>query len=324
MIAAGPEFAGSESPAETPLRDLLPAFPTGAIMDTPFIPALTSEGRKHPVTRDLKGAMDPHPPWGPWMRLIETGNVSGTTVMSGPNTQPLLILRRDGEGRVALLLSDHVWLWARNYQGGGPHLDLLRRVGHWLMKEPSLEENALRAHTDETGIVIERQSMAETVSPVTVEGPTGLKQDVTLSPVMPGLWRATIAGDDQGLYKITDGGLTAFASKGPANPREYQDVISTTTRLQALAQDSGGSVRRLYDQEGKMIIPDIRLRSDPRRSDSSATLTFRDRQNEQVIGLSLWSILLGPVGLISVGAALLALWLSESGLMRRKGREKSA
>ena len=65
--------------------------------------------------------------------------------MSGPNDRPLLVLDKVKQGRVAELLSDHAWLWARGFEGGGPQAELLRRLAHWLMKEPELEEERLSA-----------------------------------------------------------------------------------------------------------------------------------------------------------------------------------
>ncbi len=70
----------------------------------------------------------------------------GRTLMDGAEKQPLLVLDHKGKGRVALLTSDQAWLWARGYEGGGPHSDLLRRLSHWLMKEPDLEEERLIAY----------------------------------------------------------------------------------------------------------------------------------------------------------------------------------
>ena len=58
--------------------------------------------------------------------------------MQAADEKPLLVLNDYGEGRVGLMLSDHGWLWARGFEGGGPHVDLYRRLAHWLMKEPDL------------------------------------------------------------------------------------------------------------------------------------------------------------------------------------------
>ncbi len=65
--------------------------------------------------------------------------------MTADEGRPLLVLNRAEQGRVAMLLSDQGWLWARGFEGGGPHVSLYRRIAHWLMKEPELEEEALRA-----------------------------------------------------------------------------------------------------------------------------------------------------------------------------------
>lgn len=317
LIAAGPEFAGAESPAETPLRDLLPAFPTGKIIESDFLPRLTGDGQKHPVTRDLKGGASDPPQWGEWLRQIETGNISGTSVMSGAQNQPLLILRRDGEGRVALLLSDHVWLWARQFRGGGPHLDLLRHVAHWLMKEPALEEEALRAQSDKGRITIERQSMNEAVAPLTLTSPSGKDKSITLEPKAPGLWQTTITADETGLYKVTDGTLTAFASAGPSNPREFQDVLSTRDRLLTLFESTGGSVKRIAEMSGEFKVPNIIARENTSRFAGDDFIALRDTKSETLLALSLYPLLQGLWGLLALGLMLIALWISEAGGWRR-------
>src|SRR5579883_2032606 len=144
LVAAGPDYASPTSLWRTPLVSVLPAEPSGQLTEEPYRPQLTDLGKRHPVTRGLEGSADNPPHWSEWFRLVDARPEKGTTVMQGPDGKPLLQLSREGEGRVALLLSDHIWLWARGFEGGGPHLDLLRRLSHWLMKEPDLEEEALR------------------------------------------------------------------------------------------------------------------------------------------------------------------------------------
>src|SRR5205085_6815992 len=116
-----------------------------------------------------------------WFRLVDTRAAKGTSIMQGPDEKPLLLLAREGEGRVALLLSDHIWLWARGYQGGGPHIDLLRRLSHWLMKEPDLEEEALRMTVRGRDLTVQRQSMADSVADVTLRTPAGKTRTRTLT-----------------------------------------------------------------------------------------------------------------------------------------------
>jgi len=88
--------------------------------------------------------------------------------------QPLMVLSRAGEGRVALLLSDHAWLWTRGFEGGGPQAELLRRMAHWSMKEPELEEEALSGRQQGNDLIIERRTMADQAADVTVTSPSGL------------------------------------------------------------------------------------------------------------------------------------------------------
>jgi hypothetical protein len=166
LVAAGPELAGAESIAETPLAPALPALPTGDVTLSGFYPRLSDDGRRHPVTRDLPGGGDRTARLGPLVphcgrarhdrRRSHAGRCQG---------QPLLVLNRYGEGRVAMLLSDHGWLWARGFEGGGPHVALYRRIAHWLMQEPSLEEEAVRATALGRTLRIERQTMSDDQRP---------------------------------------------------------------------------------------------------------------------------------------------------------------
>jgi hypothetical protein len=249
LVASGPEYAGPESISHTPLAAVLPAQPTGEVVDQPFKPVVTAQGLAHPVTRDLEGAntADKPPTWGRWFRLISTSKVSGETLMSGPNDQPLLVLDRVGKGRVAELLSDQAWLWARGYDGGGPDAELLRRLAHWLMKEPELEEERLTAAIAGGEIAIERRSMADGVKPVTLTLPSGKQTTLTLAKVEPGLWRATARADALGLYRASDGTLNAVAASGPLNPKEVADMRATDAILKAPAEATGGSVHWLAD-----------------------------------------------------------------------------
>src|SRR6266853_6098038 len=190
LVAAGPDYASQTSLWRTPLESVLPAEPSGRTTDMPFRAGLSELGKRHPVTRGLEGAEQDPPHWSRWFRVVDSRAAKGTTVMQGPENKPLLLLSREGEGRVALLLSDHIWLWARGYEGGGPHLDLLRRLSHWLMKQPDLEEEALRLSVHGRDLEVRRQSMAEEVAQVTLTAPTGATRTLTLDKSEPGVWKA--------------------------------------------------------------------------------------------------------------------------------------
>ena len=249
LVTAGPEFSGPLSIYSTPLAAVLPGQPTGDIAARGFKPMVTADGLAHPVTRDLPGAnTDKAPPsWGRWFRLIGAARITGETVMSGPDNKPLLLLDRVGKGRVAELLSDQGWLWARGFEGGGPEAELLRRLAHWLMKEPELEEEKLIASIAGGDIAVERRTMAPIPPQVTVTDPSGETSTIALTKAEAGIWRGTAKADALGLYRVTDGKLSAVAAAGPLNPKEVSDMRATDAILAPVAAQSGGSVHWLED-----------------------------------------------------------------------------
>jgi hypothetical protein len=310
LVSAGPEYAGPQSIARTPLSQVLPVQATGQVIDQPFKPMVTAQGLAHPVTRDLEGANTPGKPpsWGKWFRLIDTSKVSGETLMSGPGDKPLLVLDHVGKGRVAELLSDQAWLWARGYDGGGPDAELLRRLAHWLMKEPELEEERLTATVAAGQIVIERHSMADTVKPVTLTYPGGRQVTMPLVKLEPGLWRASAKVDELGLYRATDGTLNAVAAAGPLNPKEVSDMRATGAVLKAPAEATGGSVHWLADG-----MPDIRRVSPGSTASGDDWIGLRANRAYRVTSVEQQTLLPAWVALLLIVGSLLLAW-------RREGR----
>ena len=311
MVAAGPDYASQTSIWRTPLDQILPAEPTGKMTERPFYARLTDAGRRHPVTRGLEGGGDEPPHWSRWFRLVDTKTANGTTVMQGPDDKPLLLLSREGKGRVALLLSDHIWLWARGYEGGGPHLDLLRRLSHWLMQQPELEEEALRLVVRGKDLTVERQTMADTVAPVTLTSPSGATRSLTLEAGEPGTWHSTVPANELGLWRATDGKLTALINVGPANPREFAEVTSTPDVLAAITNATGGDARRIADASGALDMPRILAvrSSDTYKGDDWLGVKMRDAS--VVRGIGVLPMFAGVLGLLLLIGSLAATWARE-------------
>jgi hypothetical protein len=320
LVAAGPEYSGSQSLARTPLGQILPAQPDGSVIDEAYRARVSEPGKRHPVTRDLPGSEAEPPRWGEWLRLVGARPRSGSAVMTGPGERPLLLLAREQKGRVALFLSDHAWLWARGFRDGGPHLDLLRRLGHWLMKEPDLEEEALRASARGRTIEIERQTLGDNPAPVTITAPDGSVRTVPFEPGRPGLFVARTATSEFGLHKITAENLTAFASVGPENPRELMEVVSDPTKLEALAESTGGSSRRIGQESGSGVnVPRIVPVRSGRQFSGADWIGLRISDSGIVRGVSISPLFVGLIGLAILFGALVAGWIGESG--RRFKRE---
>jgi hypothetical protein len=310
LVAAGPDYASQTSIWRTPLDAILPAEPSGNVTERGFHARLTELGKRHPVTRDLEGSDSDPPHWSRWFRLVDTRNTTGTAVMHGPDNKPLLVLSREGEGRVALLLSDQLWLWARGFEGGGPHLDLLRRLSHWLMKEPDLEEEALRLTTSGHQLLVRRQTMADEVAGVTLTSPSGATRTLTLKPTEPGVWETSVTTNELGLWHATDGKLNALVNIGPANPREFAEVTSTTDMLAPIAAATGGDARRLDEGSGVSVPRILAVRSgDTYKGDDWIGLKMRDASI--VRGIGVLPVFAGLLGLLLLLGSLAGTWARE-------------
>ena len=312
MIAAGPDFARPSGLYYTPLGRIAPARPDGNLIETAFRASVSKDGEKHPVTRGLPGAASDPPGWSEWYRQIDAQITRGTGIMNGAGGKPLLVLSREGKGRVAELLSDQMWLWARSYEGGGPYLDLLRRTAHWLMKEPELEEEALRARAHGREFSIERQTLKDEFAPVTLTAPSGATETVILSRSAPGLASARTEAKELGLYRISDGDLSVLANVGPDNPREFQEVVSTTEHLAPLAQASGGTVRRLASGADSAVrVPRLAALRQASVFGGSDWIGIRRTDSSVVRGVSITPLAIGLIGLLALLACFLAMWAWE-------------
>ncbi|MFV0410696.1 MAG: hypothetical protein ACK5LJ_13685 [Paracoccus sp. (in: a-proteobacteria)] len=325
LVSAGPEFAGVDSIARSALGEILPALPSGRVISAPFTPRLTDAGRRHPVTEDLPGA----PPedaaakgevWGRWLRMIETlPSPDAAVAMTGADDRPLLMLSRQGEGRVALIASDQLWLWGRGFEGGGPQLDLMRRIAHWSMKEPELEEEALELRSPGGQVIeITRRSLGKVSEPATITGLDGAEATLSLAESLPGRFSARHDAPAPGLYTVRQGDLARSIVIGPAAPREFERTLADASAFAGLAAASNGSVRKLSDG-----MPDLRRVKAGRPAQGQgiggAWIGLTQREAETVTGLSRRPLMPGWLWLCLIAGTMLAGWLIEG--RRGAGRQ---
>ena len=309
LDAAGPAFASRVTTLhESALSAVYPGAPTGRILDAPFRPVPTALGRRHPVTGPLvAGSAEPR--WGRWFRQVDVEPERGHTLLSGAEGRPLLLVDRVGEGRVGLLASDQVWLWARGFQGGGPHAELLRRLAHWLMKEPDLEEDALTAAIAGGLLEVERRKADAEPEPVTALAPDGRTLAVELRPTGAGRWRGAVEADTVGIWQVRSGDKTAIAGAAVENRLEFEDLRPTAARLAPLAEATGGRMLWL----ARDAVPDVRSVRPGGRMAGRGWLGLRDNRAYRVTGIERTPLL--PPWLVLALAALLLAWL-----WRREGQ----
>jgi len=316
LVAAGPEFGAVDSLWRSPLAEVLPVEPTSRVVEEGFRPALTDLGRRHPVTEGLD-ALAPEGGWGRWFRLVDVVPRAGQVVMSGPGDRPLLVLNRVEEGRVAVLASDHAWLWGRGYEGGGPQLELLRRLAHWMLKEPELEEEALTATAQGQVLTITRRSIAEEPpGDLTITGPDGAQVVLPMPQVAPGRfvleWQAPVIG----LYRLQQGDLTRVVAVGPSAPREFVQTIASGDVLAPVVAPTNGGILRLEDG-----LPDLREVREGRPAFGRGWIGLTPRGAYVTEDVQVAPVLPGWLWLLLVAGLAVAAWLVEG---RRIARKPSA
>jgi len=302
LVSAGPDYASADSLFRSPLGPVMPAAPSARVLEEPYMPVVSDLGNRHPVTADLPQNGE----WGRWLRQIDVTATSGDVVMTGIDDRPLLILDRVEEGRVALLASDHAWLWNRGYEGGGPQLELLRRLAHWMMGEPELEEEALTASAEGQTMRIERRTLSEDVPPLTITGPDGTVTKLTLDPTAPGRFETIFTGPEIGLYRLENGDQISVIGLGPAAPREFVETIADAVVLEPVIAALRGGVVRLEDG-----LPSVRNVNAGRPAAGRGWIgltpraAYETRDLRQTPILPAWLVLLLGAGLI------IAAWLRE-------------
>lgn len=308
LEAAGPTAVSQFSLYRTPLASIFSALPTGQIIEQGFKPTVSEAGKRHPVTADLLKDPGAPPEWGRWFRQIAAATDSDKVLMTGANELPLLVLNRVGKGRVAQIFSDHIWLWSKGFEGGGPQAELVRRTAHWLMQEPDLEEEDLRATAIDGRLEIQRRSLSSQDNiNVTVFRPDEKTETVRLTDIGRGRATASIPAMDQGLYRINDGTRDAFAALGEINSKEFNDPRASIEPLNPLISASGGGIRVM---PGKSV-PDIRRIDE--QSDRAGLNWMGVIRNEDylVTGVNQIPLLPSWMALALVVSLILAAWRFE-------------
>jgi hypothetical protein len=311
LVAAGPEFGSADSLWRSPLGEIMPVEATSRVFEQGFRPELTELGKRHPVTEGLE-KLAPQGGWGRWFRQIGLVQTSGQAVMSGIGGQPLLVLDRVEQGRIAVLGSDQMWLWGRGFEGGGPQLELLRRLAHWMMKEPDLEEEALVASAVGQKLTVMRRTIGDAPGPVTITAPDGTQTELALPEIAPGRYSAGWDAPEMGLYKLTQGALSTVMALGPSAPKEFEETIASGDKVEPVVTPMRGGILAL--EQGA---PDIRTVAEGRVAAGRGWIGITPRGAYVTQDIRVAALLPAWVWLLLAAGFALAAWLVEG----RKGRK---
>lgn len=304
LVSSGPEYGTADSIYRSGLGEILPGAPTARVLDEPYVPTVTDLGNRHPVT---EGLANPDQPWGRWLRQVEvTPPRDADVLMQGIGERPLLVLEHQGEGRVALIASDQSWLWDRGYEGGGPQLELLRRLAHWLMKEPDLEEEALWAEVTGNTLRIIRRTLEGEIGAVTVTAPDGTVTTLTLDQVTPGRFETRWEAPEIGLYRLREGDTEAVIAIGPAAPKEFEQTIATDEIITPLQEKSGGGSLRMSD--GAFDVREVRA---GRVAAGQGWIGITPRGAYQTTAVQVTPLVPAWLFLLLAAGLILAAWLRE-------------
>jgi hypothetical protein len=309
LAASGPAFASPFSIYRTPLAAILPAQPSGETTIGGFHPRITDTGARHPVTAGLPGGETDPPAWGRWFRTIDVEVGQGKVLMEAPGERPLMVLDHAGEGRIAQILSDHIWLWSRGYEGGGPQAELLRRLAHWLMKEPDLEEEKLSASVQRDMLTIERRTMEDETTPARITAPSGTVTEAALDETAPGRFAVTVPARELGLYRISQGDLDVVAAAGPLNPREFADVRATDKLMRPVTRATGGGIWWVGEDAG--ATPGIRTVRTGHDAAGENWIGLKRNEKYLVHAVHQAPLMVGPLALLLILGTLALAWWRE-------------
>jgi len=302
LVGAGKSYGSVGLMQAAYLKEVMPAVSeAGAGMkEGRFSVDLTPTGRTHPGLGELamEGSLPPILSfWAP----VKVGEFSSTLVAAADGS-PVVVVRRFGQGRVAMLLSDSLWRWQLGEAEAAAEKSLYSRfvtqIVYWLApSEKDVEKSSLlqvvTAKTEvelrekvTVGAVFDTHGDAAATLTCRVKTPEG---KILVFPMLAGA-----LGKDVGLSRTLDGFRSFFT---PQDPGQYDVTVATADGTQSanlvlLAAEpehekTGEPVNRAYLQElaketGGRYVPWAE------RSDLLKDIPYKTQEFTQVLEHSVW------------------------------------
>ncbi|MCK5803528.1 MAG: ThuA domain-containing protein, partial [Lentisphaeria bacterium] len=264
LVIGAARSYGQDGLIGTPsLGEVLPAksVPGARMKEGRFTVALTPAGRTHPALGDL--ALETRIPlvlsfWSP----VEVGGFASVLIATADGS-PVLVTRRFGQGRVAMVFSDSLWRWQLGGGGGGAEKSLYNKfvtqLVYWLApSEKDVEKTTvLQAVVAKNEVELREKVIIGAVFDSGDEG-GGVSCRITtpenkhlVIPMMP-----SRLGTDLGLSRGVDGFRCFFT---PQQSGKFQVVLTTADGTQETSiillatepenEKTGASVNREYLQQ---------------------------------------------------------------------------
>lgn len=305
LVLAGPDYNQPFELPATPLQNIMPVTPSGEERRNVYTPALSDVGTRHPITKPFA---DDQENWGPVASLLPTQKTRGRALMQAPGGQPLLVTAEEAEGRVAVWLSNNWWYWSRGIEGGGPQTQLLRRVTHWLMRQPELEEQRLDMAIEGNSLKVTYQDVDKVnAAEVIVTTPSG--EELTRTLTADDNLTTTLPAEEDGLYsaRTTNGDVIAYAVKGQVRDLEWR-VEANLPALAAFTEKTGGA----YVQADRAATLNARRVAADGRLHGPGWIGLPERNNASLEGTTQKPLIPVPFGLLLILLAIVGTWWLEA------------
>ncbi len=302
LVVTGEEFAAEGGLAATELAPVLPARTAGPGITVPFRPTLTGVGRRHPVTAELPKIWGADA-WGRWGSQSDMAPTSGEVLMSGAGDKPLVMLDRVGKGRVGLIASTNVWWWSRGVDGAGPHAELLRRIAHWLMQEPDLDENRVDVTAKGRQLDITARGLTPPEAAILTD-PADRDQGIALTPRGEGVTGAAVTVGADGLYRVAAGDRIRYVLAGDS--AEFAEVRPRETPLAAPVKASGGG--SFWLESG---VPKLRRIAPGDTAAGSGWLGLVENRAGAIVAVDEKPLLMPPLALLLAASLFVLAWWRE-------------
>jgi hypothetical protein len=299
-------------------QSVLPIVPRGESILRSFKVKPSGLGISHPVTGNFAPNLGSS---ASWQRAEKVGSIkkNAQILLEDETANPILAMAEFGKGRSATLLSDQLWIWSVNHQGGGPFQQLARNIIHWLLREPDLEPGQIQASITNNQLTVSKDNPYHLDDEILNITPLFKTQNNEQSKALqlvksegdkPSKLAAKITIEPDNAYIISSGEISKLVIPDIAGEQEVQNLLDDENSLEHLTEKTGGIIRQFSAGDNNNIAYGKNM--------YSANKIPLLKNNAEALINSRESSVFGGLPLFMAGIILLCLsWLFESRYAKR-------